>query len=91
MGNETFGKMEMDNMDEVILMEYKHFYVLLARFIPPGTLSENKGFQNFLLNSGDLIYEYSDFMVITLPDPRVLYYQSNDYFEIQKGVTGYAN
>jgi len=29
--------------------------------------------------------------MMTLPSPRVAYYESSDYFTIQSGVTGYAN
>ena len=30
-------------------------------------------------------------MMMTLPSPRIDYYKSSNYYDIQKGVTGYAN
>ena len=33
----------------------------------------------------------ADYMMMTLPSPRVDFYQSSDYFTIQSQVTGYAN
>ena len=30
-------------------------------------------------------------MMMTLQSPRINYYQSSNYWDIQKGVTGYAN
>lgn len=35
--------------------------------------------------------EFADMLVMTLPDPRVLFYESSDYDEIQRDVTFYAN
>jgi hypothetical protein len=33
----------------------------------------------------------SDYIMMTLPSPRVDFYQSSDYYKIQREVTGYAN
>lgn len=49
-------------------------------------------FRNFLKDRGDKkIYELSDFMMMTLQSPRIKYYQSANYYDIQKAVTGYSN
>jgi len=74
-------------------MEYKHFYTMLAKYMPSDDLRANKQFIDWILEKGEeKIYSMgADFMMLTLPNPRVLYYQSNDYFEIQRGVTGHAN
>jgi hypothetical protein len=37
------------------------------------------------------LYQVTDYMMMTLPSPRVNYYQSSNYFTIQKRVTDYAN
>jgi hypothetical protein len=29
--------------------------------------------------------------MMTLPSPRIQFYESSNYFDIQRGVTGYAN
>jgi len=72
-------------------MEYKHFLPLIARYLPAPLASKND-FKQFLLNNGtSTIFELSDFLMMTLPRPRVNYYQSTNYYNIQKGVTSYAN
>lgn len=91
-GNETFGKYPKEALEDFVVMEYSPFYTQLAKFLPPGQLSNNRAFKQFLMEKGSqLSYDYSDFLMMTLPSPRVLYYSYNDYFEIQRGVTGYAN
>ena len=59
--------------------------------MPRGDLSENDDFKQFLKNNGQLLYTYSDYVLWTLPNPRVLYYQFTDYFTIQRGITKIAN
>jgi hypothetical protein len=90
-GNSTYGKFPIAEVEDQILMEFKHFLPLLARYLP-GPLNDKADFKAYLLNrGGKKIYELSDFLMMTLPHPRVRYYQSSNYFDIQKGVTGYAN
>jgi hypothetical protein len=73
-------------------MEYAPFYKLLARYLPEGPLDDNEHFKRYLLQQGDKkVYELADFMMMTLPSPRIKYYSSSNYFDIQRGVTGYAN
>lgn len=79
-------------VDEQIIMEYKHLYPYLSRFLPKGELNDSPEFKAYLLSEGpNKIYDLSDFMMMTLPAPRINYYKSSNYFDIQKGVTGYAN
>ena len=55
-------------------------------------MDEKTDFKNFIKEKGEpLAYELSDFLMMTLPKPRVNYYQSSNYFDIQRGVTNYAN
>ena len=71
-------------------MEYKHFLPLVARYLPPALAAKTE-FKEFLQNNGSTtIYGLSDFLVMTLPHPRVKYYQSSDYYKIQSGVVKYA-
>ena len=90
-GNSTYGKFPIGELEDQILMEFKHFLPLLARYLPKA-LNDEADFKTYLLSQGGKkIYELSDFLMMTLPYPRVRYYQSSNYFDIQKGVTGYAN
>jgi ABC-type antimicrobial peptide transport system permease subunit len=90
-GNDSYGKMPKNAKNDQIIMEFKHLYPLLSRYLPT-RLNSNEDFKQFLLEQGaDKIYELSDFMMMTLPSPRIDYYKSSNYFDIQKGVTGYAN
>jgi hypothetical protein len=72
-------------------MEYGPFYKHLSRYLP-SALNNNEHFKKYLMNHGsEKIYELADFMMMTLPSPRINYYSSSNYYEIQRGVTGYAN
>jgi hypothetical protein len=72
-------------------MEYAPFFQLLSHYLPTN-LQSNSKFQNYLFGKGDKkIYQLADFMMMTLQSPRIQYYQSSNYWEIQRGVTGYAN
>jgi len=72
-------------------MEYGPFFKLLARYLP-SPLNNNEHFKKYLINQGsEKVYELADFMMMTLPKPRIKYYSSSNYYDIQRGVTGYAN
>lgn len=72
-------------------MEYGEFGPFLARYLP-NNLNSNQDFVNFVANKGNTtLYQLSDFLMMTLPSPRINFYQSSNYFDIQRGVTGYAN
>jgi hypothetical protein len=90
-GNQTYGKFPLAGVEDQVMMEYKHFLPLIARYLPAPLASKNE-FKEFLLTNGtSTIFELSDFLMMTLPQPRVNYYQSTNYYNIQTGVTGYAN
>jgi len=91
-GNETYGKFPRTEVEDMILMEYEYLYLSLAKYMPPGKLAENKDFLNFMKNNyKQLAYDHSDFVMMTLPEPRVAAYSDVDYAVIQRTVTGYAN
>ena len=90
-GNQTYGKFDLEAVEFTSIMEYKHFIPLIAQYLPE-ELALNTNFRDFLLKNGTkLIYELADYFVFTLPAPRVNWYQSNDYLSIQKTITGYSN
>lgn len=90
-GNQTYGKFPLAGVDDQAIMEYQYFLPLIANYLP-SELASKSDFKKFLQDKGSsLIYEISDFMMMTLPHPRVAYYQSSNYFNIQKAVTTYAN
>ena len=73
-------------------MEYGSFYSLLSSYLPDGILNDNEHFKKYLGEHGDAKgYELADFLMMTLPKPRINFYESNDFFVIQRGITGYAN
>ena len=42
-------------------------------------------------NADTSIYELADYMMMTMPYPRTAHYSQDDFFKIQRAVTGYAN
>jgi ABC-type antimicrobial peptide transport system permease subunit len=72
-------------------MEYQYLYSFISDYLA-SPLNNNENFKSYLRNLGQQrVNELADFLMMTLPHPRVGYYQSSDYYQIQKGVTGYAN
>lgn len=92
MANWTYNKWELSHYRDTVMMEYKHFYKLVARYLPPSHLQTNINFKAWLVkNSETIIYKLADYIEIGLPEPRIEYYKSNDYFVVQKNVLGYTN
>lgn len=92
-GNQSYGKVPNDAIGEQIFMEYKHFLPHFAKYMPQGILSENRLFVEFLRNQAKFnsLFEIADFLMVTLPSPRVNFYKSSDFYQIQKGVISYLN
>lgn len=92
MSNRTDGKFEKDALDDMVMMEYSHFFSLLSTYMPPGPLRENAEFKSWLVRDGkDLARRLSDYMILALPRPRQTWYKNNNYAEVQRLVTGYTN
>lgn len=90
-GDQSYGKIQKDQAVDQIYMEYKTIYKYIKDYLPP-PLNSNRDFVNFLGKHGEQqAYQLADFLMMTLPQPRVKYYQSSNYFDIQRGVTSYAN
>jgi hypothetical protein len=65
------------------MMEYKHFFGLLSMYMPPGPLKENYKFRSWLKeNKEELSYRLSDYMLFSLPQPRVDWYKSDVYADV---------
>jgi hypothetical protein len=63
-------------------MEYGEFAPFLARYLP-NNLNSNQDFVNFVAKKGnETLYQLSDFLMMTLPSPRINFYQSSNYFDI---------
>lgn len=74
-------------------MEYAHFLPHLADYLPD-YLSSNEDFKSWLKmqnDAGSMVDQMADFLVMTLPHPRINFYESSDYKEIQKGVTDHVS
>lgn len=85
-------------------MEYDHIFKSFAPQLPdlwddlPKHYCIKDGhvdlctFKEWLANNGtQLAHSHADFLMMTLPTPRVNYYESSDYVTIQRLVTGHAN
>jgi len=73
-------------------MEYKHFLPFVAKYVPDGVLRRSANFNTFLRReSATRLFELADFMMLTLPKPRIDFYKSSDFLDIQRAVTGHVN
>ena len=87
----TYGKFPDSNIHDLQMMEYKHFLKLLANYLP-NDYNENEDFKAYLRNDSLItLNEFADVFLLQLPKPRVNYYASSDYDDIQRGITNYAN
>lgn len=91
-GTQSYGKLPSDAIGDQIFMEYKHFIPYLAKYLPPGALALNQ-FSAFLRDTTrpNKYFDLADFLMLTLPGPRIDYYKSSDFYEIHRAVTAYAN
>jgi ABC-type antimicrobial peptide transport system permease subunit len=93
-GTQSYGKVSKDTYEEVIIMEYEFFYKNLVRYMPNAgkKLLEEEDFMEYMeQKSNQKAYQLSDFIMMTLPYPRMDYYKSSNFFDTQRMVTGYAN
>lgn len=103
-GDNSYGKVEKRQAPGAVYMEYDTIFSHFATYLPPifDRLPSHKcfkdgkpgfcSFRDWLRNNGTQVARnQADFMMMTLPTPRVNYYQSSDYSNIQRGVTNHAN
>lgn len=61
MANWTYNKFGNTHYRDTVLMEYKHFFKLVARYLPPSGLQTNLNFKAWLVqNSETIIYKLAD-------------------------------
>lgn len=84
-GDGSYGKFPRESAPNQVIMEYGPSMRHLANYLPP-TLHAKTEFRNWMLESGapqsdpkkelqtNKLYSMSDFVMVTLPDPRVKYY-----------------
>lgn len=81
-GNQSYGKIPKEQAADQIYMEYKTIYKYISDYLP-AELGRQQEFVDFLKTQGERrAYELADFLMMTLPAPRVAYYQSSNYFDI---------
>lgn len=75
-GDQSYGKFPKDMVEEQIIMEYQYWTAYLSQYLPiSGELSSNPDFVAYLSEQGESIgQQLTDFMMMTLPSPRVSYY-----------------
>lgn len=82
--------MSDDNSDNMMSIEYGQFIPLLSMYLPASLNLPD--FKEFLSNESLIsLNEYADNLAMTLPKPRVTFYESSNYDDIQRSVTQYAN
>jgi hypothetical protein len=72
------GKFPEENAGDNNLMEYSEFLPLISDYLP-NFLLNNEGFKSFLRENPDMIFDYADILVMTLPSPRTRYYESTNF------------
>lgn len=64
-------------------MEYKFFLSHIAKYMPDGFLLENKIFTKYIIDQKfEQMFQIADFLMVTLPKPRINYYKQSDFFKI---------
>jgi hypothetical protein len=72
-------------------MELGPFLETLSNYLPYPELSNNNYFKSFIINQKLInASEFSDQLVMTLPSPRIDWYATSDFDQLQKGITQYA-
>ena len=79
-GDQSYGKIQKDQAVDQIYMEYKTIYKYIKSYLPQ-PLHGRTDFEDFLDKQGEQqAYQLADFLMMTLPQPRVKYYQSSDLY-----------
>ncbi|CDW84878.1 family protein [Stylonychia lemnae] len=71
-------------------MEYGQFLNILSNYLPEAH-KNNEDFKQFLRDQSKVtLEEYADVLLLSLPTPRVSYYESTNYEETQRKISVYA-
>lgn len=88
MANDT-GKFGSSKTESHLIMEFEYFLPLIADRLPL-SLRSNRDFRLWLKYEVNLT-EYTDYLVMTLPSPRLNWYANNDYDTTQRKITKYVD
>ena len=80
-----YGKFPKDNKDRQIIMEFAPWFTMLSEHLPPDIENMPDGIpQEFMtwLVQNTTAFSFSSMMVMTLPNPRYLYYQDQSFNNI---------
>ncbi len=69
-------------------MEYSKFLPLISEYLPRNQYNED--FKTYLRQNVDL-KEYADSLIMSLPAPRVAYYESTNYEDTLRKVMVYVS
>lgn len=83
------GKFGSSKNENHLIMEFEYFLPLIADRLPV-TLRGNKDFRLWLKYEANLT-EYTDYIVMTMPSPRLNWYANKDYDTTQRKITRYVN
>jgi hypothetical protein len=75
-------------------MEFAPFFTMLSEHLPPNIANMQGGVpQEFMtwLTQDSTAYSFSSMLVMTLPNPRYLYYQEQSFDTIQNNVLEVTN
>ena len=70
-------------------MEYNQFYAYVSDYLP-GYYRDQAGFMSYL-NDENRLEDFAMLFMMTLPSPRMDYYESSDFAKIKSGVLGYTS
>ena len=87
--SETYGKFEKSMLENIVVLEYNNFFPYFINNLPV-KMRNNKDFTDYL-NQPNIMEQFALMLPMTLPAPRILAYQNNNYQEIQKTVLNYSN
>ena len=83
-----YGKAAKDLKDSLFMMEFDEFFETIVPYMDLDPQFDDFG---TWLKKDAKISDTSDVVLMTLPAPRLKYYQSSDFDEIQNNVVGYAS
>ncbi|TNV85125.1 hypothetical protein FGO68_gene1005 [Halteria grandinella] len=87
----SHGKFEEETSLRSVIMEISPFNSLLSSNLPKEIMTQKDGaeFAHFL--AGTQSYDFSDQLVMTMPEPRITVYEQASYDDIQKSVLTQVN
>ena len=86
------GKLANADDSKTIFMEVEHYYTWISDYINlESTDISMVQFREFLKGEFARPYDFADYVIMNFPNPRVDYYSSSNYDDVQDKVIGYTN